>query len=130
MDSNRIHAWISWSTDITLSPVEDGGLEISLGLPDDLSKAFHVESDEPTYSSSNGGWGSLDFIKGMVGDLKTSLMNSINNVNFGEKELMLQNDLRSSSRFVIPGGGTFLYKSPVFNDAGDLMIEASYKENV
>ena len=110
MDSNRIQVWVSWSTDITLSPVEDGGLEISLGLPDDPSKAFHIELDEPTYSSSNGGWGSLGFIKGMVRDLETSLVESINNANFGEKELMPQNDLRSSSRFVIPGGGTFLYK--------------------
>ncbi|KAI1075143.1 hypothetical protein F5B20DRAFT_560906 [Whalleya microplaca] len=125
-----LHVWVNWSTEITISAVEDGGLAISLDLPDDLTKAFHVESDEPTYSSSNGGFGSLDFVKGLVQDLKNSITDTINKTNFGEKESMLQNDLRSSSRFVIPGGGKFLYKSPVFNDIGDLMIEASYKENI
>ncbi|KAI1349750.1 hypothetical protein F5Y01DRAFT_316421 [Xylaria sp. FL0043] len=126
----EIHVWVNWNTNMTLSAVEDGGLEIDLGLPDDLSKAFKVEADEPSYSSSNGGWGSLDFIKGMVDGLKDKVKNTINNAKFGEKASMLQNDLRSSSRFVVPGGGVFLYKSPVFNNAGDLMIEASYKDDV
>lgn len=38
----------------------------------------------------------------------------------------LEAALSSTARFVVPGGGTFFYKDPIFNNNRDVMIEAEY----
>lgn len=118
--------WITWSTNITLQPVENGGLKISLNLPSDLSKVFNVESDELKFRGDTAGYNQLDSVKTLFENEKTKWVNKMKNIPFGQVEKDLENNLANAARFVVPGGGAFTYKNPVFNDNADLMIEASY----
>lgn len=45
-----------------------------------------------------------------------------------DTEKKLQNELATVARLVVPGQGTFSYRSPVFNNNGDLMIEIAYQD--
>ena len=42
----------------------------------------------------------------------------------------LEKALNGQTRFVFPGGGTFVMKDPLFNKSGDLMIGLSYRKGV
>ena len=72
--------------------------------------------------------GTVDSIKANYEGLMKDLQDKMENLPVVEAEERLRKDLTNSARFVIPGGGTFSYKDPIFNNEGDLMIAASYSE--
>ncbi|KAI0007532.1 hypothetical protein F4779DRAFT_501814 [Xylariaceae sp. FL0662B] len=122
-----IHVWIEWATTITLAAVQDGGIEISLNLPSDMTQAFQVKSD-PIQSRFDAGFNtSKDALKDQHSKLQSDLIDHMKNLPLRDVETKLQNDLNSAARFVAPGGGTFTYQNPMFNDNGDLLIEVGYK---
>lgn len=88
---------------------------------------FKVDSDELQFNGSTGGFNTLENVKQQFENLKSDLVNKMKNIPFGEAQDQLQKNLDNAARFVVPGGGTFTYKSPMFNNNGDLMIESSYK---
>ncbi|KAL4963723.1 uncharacterized protein BDV14DRAFT_201692 [Aspergillus stella-maris] len=47
--------------------------------------------------------------------------------DLAEAQSRLQENLRVSAGFVVPGCGVFKYGSPVFNDYGDLLVEVQYQ---
>lgn len=118
-----MHIWVNWNTKITLESVQEGGLKISLEMPQ-----FKVDSD-PFYPTADEGWsGKADDLIKQFQDLKDDLQNRMENFPLLDAQKALQEDLANSARFVIPGGGTFIYDNPIFNDNGDLMIAASYQD--
>ncbi|KAI9648027.1 hypothetical protein NHQ30_002655 [Ciborinia camelliae] len=120
-----IHIWVTWTTHMTIDAVPGGGLKISLNLPDDISKSFKVDWD-PLQFKGSAGWSEIS--SDAQKSLQNSLIKSVQNIKFGDAQQALQNELDNAARFVAPGGGTFTYKNPQFNNNGDLMIEASYQE--
>ena len=115
----RAKAIATWTINITLNSVKDGGLEISLKLPDNQADLFHIgtEFDE---------WPFGDVYPPYGEDLKETLATAIDASPLQQVAEELQTTLSSTARFVIPGGGTFFYKDPIFNNNGDVMIEAQY----
>ena len=120
---NRIHLWVNWNTEITLDSVQDGGLKISLNMPE-----VKVDSDTFAYTADEGWSGKSEDLKKNYQDLKDNLENRMKNLPLLDAQKALQEDLANSARFVIPGGGAFRYDRPIFNNNGDLMIEASYQD--
>ncbi|KAI0548371.1 hypothetical protein F4679DRAFT_321897 [Xylaria curta] len=120
-----IHVQVTWQTKITISAT-DGGLKLSLNLPADLTKAFQVTADPLKFSSSTGGFNKLDSVKASNQSLQDDLVQQFRDISFGDVEKNLENDLNTTARFVIPGNASLSYEKPVFNDNGDLMIEANY----
>lgn len=57
------------------------------------------------------------------GDLKDSLAG----IPFQETEENLRNDLSGAAHIVVPGQGQFTYRDPIFNNAGDLIMEIGYE---
>lgn len=112
---------------VTLSAVEDGGIQISLGLPSDPTDAFTVQSEilqdyfNVPFSDTHN---ITENQKNMV---VTSLTQQLKSSSLGDTEAELQKNLNSAARFVVPGGGSLSYKNPMFNDNGDLLVEVSYK---
>ncbi|KAF8243632.1 hypothetical protein K440DRAFT_561107, partial [Wilcoxina mikolae CBS 423.85] len=115
---NRAVASMKWNLDVALNSVHEGGLEISLNLPDNPVNSWV----QPPYEDN---W-PFNWHEGEADKLKTYLVDGLNNAPFAQAEEQLQNALRSTARFVVPGGGTFFYKNPIFNDNGDLLIEIGY----
>ncbi|RHZ58240.1 uncharacterized protein CDV56_106126 [Aspergillus thermomutatus] len=110
----------TWSINATLDSVKEGGLRISLNLPSDPSAMFDV--GKPS-------WGEWPF--GVVyppyGEhLRANLVDALVQIPLLDVATQLQTNLTGASRFVIPGGGTFFYKDPIFSESGDLLIEAKY----
>ena len=118
-----MHIWVNWNTEITLESVQEGGLKISLEMPE-----FTVDSDPFAITADESWGGSADDLEKQYQGLKDNLQNRMENFPLLDAQKALQEDLANSARFVIPGGGTFRYDKPIFNDNGDLMIEASYQD--
>lgn len=110
---------------MTIDAIPGGGLSISLNLPADISEAFQVGWDPLDYT---GEAGFTHLSSDAYKNVQDSLIKSVQNIKLGDAQQALQNELNNSARFVVPGGGTFTYKNPIFNNNGDLMIEASYQE--
>ncbi|KAI0846276.1 hypothetical protein F5Y00DRAFT_272082 [Daldinia vernicosa] len=120
-----IHIKITWQTKITISAA-DGGLKLSLNLPADLTKTFQVTADPLKFRGDTAGFNQLDSVKERNQGLQDNLVQQFRNVSFGDAEKNLEKDLNTTARFVIPGNASLLYEKPVFNNNGDLMIEANY----
>ncbi|KAF7585360.1 hypothetical protein BBP40_011116 [Aspergillus hancockii] len=124
----KIHAWIEWTTTVTLSAVEDGGIQISLGLPSDPTSAFPVQS-EVLDNNFDIPWGDGDEItETQKNQVVGCLQGQLGNFPLADVEAELQKNLNGAARFVVPGGGSFSYKNPMFNDNGDLFVEVSYQD--
>ena len=114
----RAGATASWTLDITLNSVREGGLEIKVNLPTDQSSLFHIDTFYNPWP-----WDSYP----PYGEhLKQRLADAISAVPLSSIAEKLQKDLSSTARFVVPGGGTFLYKDPIFNNNGDVLIQSEY----
>ncbi|KZF24923.1 hypothetical protein L228DRAFT_280214 [Xylona heveae TC161] len=112
-------ATATWAINITLNSVKEGGLEISLNLPDDPNDLFEISPYFDDWPFSN--------IYPPYGEhLKERMQSAITVAPLWEAARELQTALSSTARFVVPGGGTFFYKNPIFNNNGDVMIEAQY----
>ncbi|KAI0114103.1 hypothetical protein GGR51DRAFT_477662 [Nemania sp. FL0031] len=120
-----IHVQITWQTKITISAT-DGGLKLSLNLPADLTKAFQVKADQLKFKGDTVGNDHLDGVKARNQGLQDNLVQQFRDVSFGDVEKSLEKDLNTTARFVIPGNASLSYEKPVFNNNGDLMIEANY----
>ncbi|KAI0398697.1 hypothetical protein F4802DRAFT_603740 [Xylaria palmicola] len=120
-----IHVQITWQTKITISAT-DGGLKVSLNLPADLTTAFQVTADKLKFHSSTSGDEKLDAVRERNQGLQDDLMQQFRDISFGDVEKALEKDLNTTARFVIPGNASLTYEKPVFNNNGDLMIEANY----
>ncbi|KAG6003411.1 hypothetical protein E4U21_002044 [Claviceps maximensis] len=120
-----IHVKIIWQTTITVTAT-DGGLKFSLNLPTDLTRVFQVEADPLQFRGDTSGTSHLEGVKTRYQDLQDRLVQQFRKVSFGDAEKSLETDLNTSARFVIPGNASLSYEKPVFNNNGDLMIEASY----
>jgi hypothetical protein len=105
---------------LTLNSVKDGGIEISLNLPNKPTDIFHV--GEPSYDE----WPFGTLYKPYAEKLKNGLVEDLTKTPLLDIAEQLQSNLSSASRFVVPGGGTFFYKDPIFNNNGDVLIEAEY----
>ncbi|KAG6040395.1 hypothetical protein E4U41_000679 [Claviceps citrina] len=121
----RIHVQVTWQTTITIIAT-DGGLKFSLNLPSDLTKVFQVKADKLYFHGDTAGNDHLDGVRGQLRELQDKLVQQFQQVSFGDAEKSLETDLNTSARFVIPGNGSVSYKNPIFNNSGDLMIEANY----
>lgn len=104
---------------VTLNSVREGGLEISLNLPDNQNDLFKVEAYSQQWPF-NGLWPPYD--EKLHGRMTTA----ITGIPLREVANDLQRSLANSAKFVVPGGGTFFYKDPIFNKHGDVLIEAEY----
>ena len=62
-----------------------------------------------------------------INDMKEAANDASGNLDFQSVTTNLQSALQSLARFVLPGGQQFFYKNPLFNNNGDLMVEARYK---
>ncbi|KAL3468841.1 hypothetical protein BJX99DRAFT_265773 [Aspergillus californicus] len=120
----RVEATVTWSITATLKAVENGGIEISLGLPSDPAKIYTITT-ETLESDFNG---TKDLTESYKQEVKDSLKQQLDHINLGEVEQELQTNLNGASRFVVPGGGYFTYDSPVFNDHGDLLLDVQYSD--
>lgn len=120
-----MHVQITWQTKITISAV-DGGLKLSLNLPTDLTQTFKVTADPLQFSGGTAGFNPLDSVKARYQDLQDNLVQQFRDASFGDAEKNLEKDLNTTARFVIPGNASLSYEKPVFNNNGDLMIEANY----
>ncbi|EAW09128.1 uncharacterized protein ACLA_078770 [Aspergillus clavatus NRRL 1] len=120
-----IHVQITWQSNITIAAT-DGGLKFSLNLPADLTTVFQVAADPLQFSSSTAGFNTLESVKQKNQGLQDQLVQRFKSASFGDVEKNLEKDLNTSARFVIPGNSSLLYEKPIFNNNGDLMIEANY----
>ncbi|KAL3262135.1 hypothetical protein ABHI18_003063 [Aspergillus niger] len=122
-----IHVTINWQTDITVTTT-NGGLKFSLNLPADLTKVFQVTADPLQWNGSTSDFDDkLEAVKAIYQKFQDRLVQQFqNDTSFGEAEKSLESDLNTSARFVIPGKGSLAYENPIFNNNGDLMIEANY----
>ena len=110
----------TWSINATLDSVKEGGLKISLNLPSDPSAVFDV--GKPSW----GEWPFGNLYPPYANDLKNNLVDALTNTPLLDVATQLQTNLTGASRFVVPGGGVFFYKDPIFSESGDLLIEAKY----
>jgi hypothetical protein len=62
-----------------------------------------------------------------VANMKEAATDAAGKLDFRNVTTNLQSALQSSARFVLPGGQQFFYKNPIFNNNGDLIVEARYK---
>jgi hypothetical protein len=58
--------------------------------------------------------------------LQNQLVQQSKCLSFGDAEEAPEKDLNSFARFVIPGNASLSYQNPIFNNNGDLVIEAKY----
>ncbi|PKY06357.1 hypothetical protein P168DRAFT_279802 [Aspergillus campestris IBT 28561] len=113
---------VTWNTEIEMKSVKEGGLEMQLKMPTNPKDLFKIDyTPKSVFSSSKEGPGMV------VPDLKSAAEDAITKVDFNTVTTTLQNSLKSSARFVLPGGRVFHYKDPIFNDNGDLLVEGFYK---
>jgi hypothetical protein len=116
----RVTGTVNWKTQVTVRAVS-AGIEISMDLNQD-SFDVKVTSKDDTDHVPN-----LDFDVGEKRRaLEKQIKDALKDIPFQETEEKLQNDLSGAAHIVVPGQGTFAYSSPVFNNAGDLMIEIDY----
>lgn len=119
-DASRSKVKATWNIDLTLNSVKEGGVEISLNLPDKPTDIFHV--GKPSWDE----W-PFDNLWPPYGDkMKSNLVADLTKTPLLDVAKELEKNLASASRFVVPGGGTFFYKDPIFNSNGDVLIEAKY----
>ncbi|PGH15923.1 hypothetical protein AJ79_02090 [Helicocarpus griseus UAMH5409] len=116
-------ATATWSLTITLNSVMEGGLEISLNVPENQQHLFKIS----TYFDD---WPDLASYPPYEEHLKQRMADAITGVPLRDIANDLQKALSNSAKFVIPGGGTFFYKDPIFNNHGDVLIEAEYNGQV
>ncbi|KAL4934431.1 uncharacterized protein BDV17DRAFT_286142 [Aspergillus undulatus] len=104
----KIRATLTWESQITIA-AGDAGLEISLNVHDDSLK---VTSPVPEWRDK----------------VRQKIKDSLHSNNLQDAEKKLQSELTTAARLVVPGRGTFSYRSPVFNNRGNLMIEINYED--
>ena len=93
------------------------GLMLKMNLPADPKEIFTIE-EHWDWGSSLGSTCTHEFYERRPTYKESELL------DFENMTKNLQTALQSSARFVLPGGKQFFYKNPVFNNYGDLMIEA------
>lgn len=87
-----------------------------------------MTADPLQWNGSTSGFDDkLEAVKAIYQKFQDRLVQQFqNDTSFGEAEKSLESDLNTSARFVIPGKGSLAYENPIFNNNGDLMIEANY----
>lgn len=118
----RVDGKIKWDTKLTVKAV-DTGIEISMDLKQD-SFQVKVESHSDLAGAPGITPENVEEKRDKVeGDLKDSLAG----IPFQETEENLRNDLSGAAHIVVPGQGQFTYRDPIFNNAGDLIMEIGYE---
>lgn len=107
-----------------MKSVKEGGLEMKLKVPANPKDLFKIN-----YKPQSVSPGQMEAPGKGVPDLKSAAEDAITKVNFDKVTTTLQNALKSSARFVMPGSRVFHYKDPIFNENGDLLVEGFYKNN-
>jgi len=101
--------------DLSLRSILEGGLLIDLPVSsDNVSVSTKVDTSflQPKSSIQNMANGIVSQFRG-DSSLKATATT-------------LSEMLKNTGGFVVPGGGTFFYKNPVFNNSKDLLINAEY----
>lgn len=114
-NSISVQIGFTWNIVITLESVQDGSLKISIGKPE-----FKVEGDG-FKSSASGQW-DFSHIEWSYDTLYASMISLQENFPIAEAQEAFDTDLADI------GGGTFRYENPIFNNEGDLLVEASYQD--
>ncbi|KAK9437401.1 hypothetical protein VB005_08390 [Metarhizium brunneum] len=144
---------VKFSVDISMDSVIEGGLKLNMNLPQTPKDIFKItqvmspwgaaaqqdssDDTEPEPERWETAEGDEDKI---IPEAKAEEKKSINvknimeaaNIAAGQLDFQsmttnLQSALLNSARFVISGGRDFYHKNPVFNNNGDLLVEARYK---
>jgi hypothetical protein len=98
----------------------EGGMEISLNLPDNPGDIFNT--GKPYFDE----W-PFEVLGDSYGDsVRAWMKKTVSATPLGQVAQDVQTKLATTARFVVPGGGTFFYKDPIFNNNGDVMIESRY----
>jgi hypothetical protein len=98
----------------------EGGLEISLNLPSNTGDVF--VTPEPYFDE----WPFPNLTPSYGKSMRKSMKERVTATPLGQVASEVQASLASTARFVVPGGGTFFYKNPIFNNNGNVMIESRY----
>lgn len=102
-----------------MKSVHDGGIEMEMN-PATPDKIFHATYNNATIPCGGEKEPNLP-------DVPKDWADAFNHINFKGIIDSLTTALRSTSRFVLSGGDVFFYKNPIFNNHGDLLVEATYK---
>lgn len=108
----RINITCTWTINLTLTAVSDGGLAIDMvtngpNLKDDSSKINHLSRFR-------------DYVQACF----TAAM-----TRFSGLEQDLQRFLQGQQRFTLPAAGNYFYKNPRFNAGGDLLCDVAFNGN-
>ena len=101
--------------EVSLKSVLEGGLHMDLPIKDDnITMSVKVDKSflQPKKNIENMGYSILSNFKGDA-DVRRTADD-------------LKDALSSTGGFVVPGGGTFFYKDPIFSKNRDLLISAEY----
>ncbi|PGH11685.1 hypothetical protein AJ79_04708 [Helicocarpus griseus UAMH5409] len=106
----------TWSMPLTIASVLEGGLEIAVPeITDDFIQTS-------TSGKGDAQFWDEDFSKSAAYTLKSA----VSKIPIQDIAQELRTALTKSAKFTVPGGGTFLYKNPIFSNNGDLLIETQY----
>lgn len=126
---------ITWETTATLKSVHQGGLQIDLNTPDNFEDWIHVrylkapEGSSNTTSPEDDMYAAADEAKWkMIENVEEAAKDQLKKIK--EKLTPMTTNLRTAlgttSKYVLSGEQTFLYKNPIFGNKGDLLVEATY----
>jgi hypothetical protein len=108
--------------------VVDGGLQMTLQLPPNPKDLFKIKYGPSFIQAQSDDSAAPEPSSGIkVDDLKQAAQDAVKNINFRSVTDNLRDALKTSARFVLSGGKEFFYNNPIFNNNGDLLVEAKYK---
>jgi hypothetical protein len=141
---------MTWEFKISMDSISEGGLKLNMNLPSpaqnifvftELSRPWSKEIFACAPATEERDHPSEDEVKLKVApsakpgerttihlsDIKDAARNASKEIDFDSMTVNLEKALASSARFIISGGKSLFYKDPMFNNNGDLIVEAGYK---
>lgn len=111
-------ATLEWSINITIDLIRQGGLEINMNLLNEGSEPFKVAVDHIDRLLMDG-----SVMEDMADQVAVAVVDrtTIRQVTEEAAEVFL-----GTGKFVFPGAGTLLYKTPTLYNELDFLVETSY----
>jgi len=118
---------LEWSFSLNLASIHDGGLGLTLTPESPYTRekpcavTFKLDHDWPKV---------LDGLKNTPKEMKAQFDKLEKDFadNISQVEANLNKSLDGVDKFYFPGGKTFFFKDPIFNEGGDILVELAYNE--